>query len=86
MFRFRISAQGPKIRSNRALSNLMHFRGPFAFTVAALGRSSNKAISPEIKHYKEITWKKALSNNLIQTRYNKAYINLGSHPWAQLVR
>ena len=46
MFRLRISPQGPKTRSNRARSNLTHLRGPLATTVAALGRSNNKAISP----------------------------------------
>lgn len=47
MLRFRMSAQRPKTRSNRALSSLTHFSGPRAITVAALGLSSSRAISPE---------------------------------------
>lgn len=46
MFLFKISEQGPNTRSNLARSSLTHFRGPLATTVAALGRSSSKAISP----------------------------------------
>lgn len=45
--RLRISAQGPNNLSNRALSNLTHFNGPLATTVAARGRSNSKAISPK---------------------------------------
>ncbi len=47
MFLFKISETGPKTRSNRCLSNLTHLSGPLATTVAALGLSSSKAISPK---------------------------------------
>ena len=46
-FRLRISEIGPRTRSNRLRSILTHFNGPFALTVAARGRSNNKAISPK---------------------------------------
>lgn len=48
MLRFKISAHGPKTRSNLALSSFTHFKGPRATTVAALGLSNNNAISPKI--------------------------------------
>lgn len=47
MFRLRMSEQGPRTRSNRALSSLTHLRGPRATTVAARGRSRMRAISPK---------------------------------------
>lgn len=50
MLRFKISEHGPITRSNRARSNLMHFNVVVATTVAARGRSNNKAISPIIKN------------------------------------
>lgn len=46
MLRFRMSAHGPKTRSNRARSSFTHFNGPLATTVAARGLSSSSAISP----------------------------------------
>ena len=46
MLRLRISWQGPRTLSNRARSILTHFRAPTAFTVAARGLLSNRAISP----------------------------------------
>lgn len=46
MLRLRMSAHGPRTRSKRALSSLTHLRGPRATTVAALGLSSSRAISP----------------------------------------
>jgi hypothetical protein len=46
-FRLRISEIGPRTRSNRYRSILTHFNGPLALTVAARGRSNNKAISPK---------------------------------------
>jgi len=49
MLRFRISAHGPKTRSNRARSSFTHFNGPLATTVAARGLSSSSAISPVTK-------------------------------------
>ena len=47
MLRLRISAQRPKTRSKRARSNLTHFKGARAITVAARGRSKSNAISPK---------------------------------------
>lgn len=49
MLRFRISLHGPITRSNRCLSSLTHLRSPLAVTVAARGRLSTRAISPD-KH------------------------------------
>lgn len=46
MLRFRMSAHGPKTRSNRARSSFTHFNGPLATTVAARGLSNSSAISP----------------------------------------
>lgn len=47
IFLFKISAHNPKTRSKRALSSLMHLSGPLRHaTVAALGLSNSKAISP----------------------------------------
>lgn len=48
MLRLRMSAHGPRTRSNLALSSFTHFNGPRATTVAALGLSSSRAISPVI--------------------------------------
>ena len=47
MFLFRMSEQGPSTLSNLALSSFTHFRGPTAVTVAALGLSNIRAISPK---------------------------------------
>ena len=58
IFLFKMSEQGPKTRSNLARSSLTHFSGPRDTTVAALGRSSSKAISPAEKPSKS----KYLSN------------------------
>jgi len=46
MFRLRMSPHGPRTRSNLNRSSLTHLRGPLDMTVAALGLSSSKAISP----------------------------------------
>ena len=46
MLRLRMSEHGPSTRSKRVRSILTHFSKPRATTVAALGRSSNSAISP----------------------------------------
>lgn len=48
MFLLKISSQGPKTLLKRALSSLTHLReSDFDTTVAALGLSVNKAISPK---------------------------------------
>lgn len=46
MFLLRISEHGPRTRSNLARSSFTHFKTPRATTVAALGLSRIKAISP----------------------------------------
>lgn len=46
MLRLSMSPQGPRTRSNLWRSRRTHLSGPFAMTVAALGLSSNSAISP----------------------------------------
>jgi len=50
MLRFRMSEHGPSTRSKRVRSIFTHFSSPRATTVAALGRSSNSAISPVITY------------------------------------
>lgn len=56
MFRLRISEHGPRTRSNRGRSNLTHFKGPRATTVAARGRFISRAISPGKETVRTITY------------------------------
>jgi len=53
MLRFRMSEHGPSTRSNLVRSIFTHFNKPRATTVAALGRSSNSAISPVVTYKKQ---------------------------------
>lgn len=57
MFRLRISEHGPRTRSNRGRSNLTHFKGPRATTVAARGRFISRAISPGKETVTTITYR-----------------------------
>lgn len=71
MFLLRMSEQGPRTRSNRALSSLTHFNGPRATTVAARGLSNNKAISPETEWKHRMKLSALVQNEMRKRNRNK---------------
>jgi len=80
MLRLRISEQGPSTRSNRVRSIFTHLSKPRATTVAALGRSSNSAISPNTHTSSVVT----IPQHYVQKYDHIAYLLRDLH-WLQLL-
>lgn len=79
MFLLRMSEQGPRTRSNRALSSLTHFNGPRATTVAARGLSNNKAISPETEWKHWIKLSAVVQNEMTKKYPDKQDVSHWNH-------